>query len=91
MNPLEHLPAFNELPLHPNHPANSAWGLWLENSALGSLNWLTDEVVLSASKEIRTGQRIPVKYMAMDVFFPVANQADRACLVLLWTNLIPLF
>lgn len=55
------LPAFEELPLRKGDPPYSAWGLW-ENSQLGALNHLTDEVVLRATKEeIRTGQRVGLK------------------------------
>lgn len=53
------LPKLSELPLDPSHPPNSAWGLWGKGDKLGSLNYLTDEVVLDAVRtEIKTGQRV---------------------------------
>lgn len=56
------IPSFEELPLRPGDPHHSAWGLW-KNPALGSLNHLTDEVVLEAVKdEVQTGERVTLKY-----------------------------
>ncbi|KAK2806911.1 hypothetical protein FQN51_005711 [Onygenales sp. PD_10] len=56
------LPKFSDLPLREGDPPNSAWGLWSSNGhrdQLGSLNYLTDELVLNATKkEIRTGKRV---------------------------------
>jgi hypothetical protein len=54
-------PEFNDLPLAPNHPKASAWGLWGKNDELGTLNLLIPEVVSQASSEIRLGQVIPLK------------------------------
>lgn len=55
------LPAFEDLPLREGDPPFSAWGLW-HNSALGALNYLTDEVVLRAMKEeVFTGERVGLK------------------------------
>ncbi|CAG9939934.1 unnamed protein product [Clonostachys rosea f. rosea IK726] len=55
------IPSFDELPLHKGDPIHSAWGLWGTGpeSALGSLNYLTDEVVLKTMKEeVKTGERV---------------------------------
>lgn len=61
------IPSFDELPLGPGDPPNSAWGLWGEEGedpALGSLNYLTDKLVLQAAKdEIQTGQRVGLEYV----------------------------
>lgn len=48
-------PSFDQLPLHEGDPPNSAWGLWGDgpDSALGSLNHLTDELVLRTIQEER--------------------------------------
>lgn len=52
------LPALEDLPLRKGDPPFSAWGLW-ENAELGSLNYLSDRVVLAAAKEsIQTGRRV---------------------------------
>ena len=55
------LPTFDELPLGKDDPPYSAWGLW-EDTTLGSLNYLSDEVVLKTIREeIQTGMRIGLK------------------------------
>lgn len=57
------LPSFDDLPLRPGDPPHSAWGLW-KNHALGALNHLTDDVVFKATQEeIRTGERVTLKYV----------------------------
>ncbi|RAO64246.1 uncharacterized protein BHQ10_000258 [Talaromyces amestolkiae] len=66
------IPPFNELPLHEMDPPHSAWGLWGDghSSALGSLNYLTDELVLRAIKEeVKTGQRVSLN-LPLDMFDP---------------------
>lgn len=58
------IPPFSDLPLRKGDPPFSAWGLW-ENDQLGSLNYLTNELVLKAAKEeIKTGNRVGLKYDA---------------------------
>jgi hypothetical protein len=55
------LPTLSELPLRKGDPPNSAWGIWDDaaEASLGSLNYLTDDVVLRATKEeVKTGERI---------------------------------
>lgn len=54
-------PAFDELPLGTGDPKFSAWGLWGHEDELGALNLLTPDVVKDATKEIFTGDRIPLK------------------------------
>jgi len=60
-------PAFDSLPLNPNDPPFSAWGLYGPDDQLGTLNLLTPEVVTEAAKEIRTGVRVglnlPLDYL----------------------------
>lgn len=61
MAPLNPLPSLDQLPLRKGDPPHSAWGLWGDGpeSALGSLNYLTDESVQKAVREeIRTGERV---------------------------------
>lgn len=58
------LPRFDELPLRDGDPPNSAWGLWGDGpgSSLGSLNYLTDELVQRTIKEeVKTGERVCLK------------------------------
>src|ERR1700710_1781273 len=51
-------PPFSSLPLRKNDPPFSAWGLYGPDDELGSLNLLTKECVIEATKEIKTGERI---------------------------------
>lgn len=46
------LPSFKELPNYKNF-AGCAWGVWGEGDELGTVNLLTKEVVLEATKEIK--------------------------------------
>lgn len=62
------IPSFDDLPLRHGDPHHSAWGLW-NNPALGSLNHLTDAVVLrAAQEELRTGERVTLKYDCSELF-----------------------
>ena len=59
------LPRFAELPLRKGDPPHSAWGLYGNDDQLGTLNRLTDDVVLNAAnKEIQTGTRSVVSFGA---------------------------
>ena len=52
------LPAFSDLPLSKGDPPHSAWGLYGDEDQLGTLNRLSEEVVLQAAKEeIQNGER----------------------------------
>lgn len=57
------IPALSELPNRPGDPPFSAWDLWGQTSDIGALNWLTQENVLSAVKEVQTGERVGLKYV----------------------------
>lgn len=64
------LPSLDDLPLSPDHPPKSAWGLWGDSkeASLGSLNYLTEELVLKTVKEeVRTGERVGLKYVPIPV------------------------
>ncbi|KAJ5772467.1 hypothetical protein N7520_002996 [Penicillium odoratum] len=66
------LPSFDELPLRERDPPNSAWGLWGDgpDSALGSLNYLTDDLVLKTIQdEVKTGERVGLN-LPLDLFNP---------------------
>jgi hypothetical protein len=59
------LPEFDDLPLSENDPPYSAWGLWNDSktASLGSLNYLTDDVVVKTTREeVRTGERVGLEY-----------------------------
>jgi hypothetical protein len=55
-------PAFEELPYRSKEdPKGSAWGLWGPEDEIGTLNYLTPDVISHASKEIKTGIVVPLK------------------------------
>ena len=56
------LPSFDDLPLAPDSPTNSDWGLWGEDDEVGTINLLTAERVLAASSLIRTGKTFPLNW-----------------------------
>lgn len=63
MHALE-LPNFKDLPIIKGTSLRSSWGLFDKNGErdqLGCLNLLTPDVVLDATKEIRTGIRVSLK------------------------------
>jgi hypothetical protein len=69
---LNPLPKLADLPLNNGDPPKSAWGLWGDSkeASLGSLNYLTNEVVLRATKEeVRTGERVGLD-LPLDLFNP---------------------
>lgn len=60
------LPPFTSLPLNKGDPPNSAWGLWEDSkdASLGSLNYLTADLVLRTIKEeVETGERLGLEYV----------------------------
>ncbi|MCI0391152.1 MAG: cyclase family protein [Acidobacteria bacterium] len=52
----ERLPSFDELPIKPDHPPHSAWGLFGDDDQIGTLNLLTPERIASAAQLIQQGQ-----------------------------------
>ncbi|KAF2203401.1 hypothetical protein GQ43DRAFT_454467 [Delitschia confertaspora ATCC 74209] len=59
---MPNLPKFSDLPLNKEDPFKSAWGLYGKDDQLGFLNRLTDDVVLEAVKEIKTGTRVSLNW-----------------------------
>ena len=53
---LERLPIFDELPLKPDYPPHSAWGLFGDDDQIGTLNLLTPERVAAAAQLVQHGQ-----------------------------------
>lgn len=53
------IPSFDSLPLRKDGPPGNAWGLFGDGDQCGMLNRLTPDTVTAASKEIKTGIRIP--------------------------------
>lgn len=55
-------PSFSDLPVDTSGPRGNAWGLWGADDQLGTLNYLSAEVVHDAAKEeIRSGERVSLK------------------------------
>jgi hypothetical protein len=53
-------PRFGDLPVSPDAPPRSAWGLYGPDDDLGTLNLLTPERVVAAASCIRTGKRFTI-------------------------------
>ena len=50
------LPSFNQLPVRKGAPAESSWGVFGDNDALGCLNFLTPEGIVEAAGLVKTGK-----------------------------------
>ncbi|KAI7859622.1 hypothetical protein BDC45DRAFT_601831 [Circinella umbellata] len=50
------LPTYDQLPIKPEYPPHSAWGVWGEDDNLGTLNLLTEDVVKEAGQCIKSGK-----------------------------------
>ena len=50
------IPAFDQLPVKKGAPAESAWGVFGENDALGCLNFLTADGVVEAAGLVKAGK-----------------------------------
>ncbi|KAI1044119.1 hypothetical protein LB505_010528 [Fusarium chuoi] len=64
-------PNFDELPLDKTGPRGNAWGLWGKDDQLGTLNYLTDEVVGQAAREnFKTGARLSLNWSMKGASYP---------------------
>lgn len=54
------LPSFSDLPVKPDAPPNSAWGLFGEDDQLGCLNLLTPERAIAAATLVLKGAVFPL-------------------------------
>jgi hypothetical protein len=52
----ERLPSYAELPVRPDAPAGSSWGVWGDHDVFGTLNLLTAERARRAARSVRRGQ-----------------------------------
>lgn len=50
------LPSYDELPIKPDAPPGSSWGVWGEGDVLGCLNLLTPERIVRAASLVKTGK-----------------------------------
>jgi kynurenine formamidase len=56
------LPTFDELPIKPDFPPHSAWGVFGDDDEIGTLNLLTPERVAAAARLVKTGQVFPMNW-----------------------------
>lgn len=69
---------FTDLLVDKNGPHGNAWGLWGADDQLGTLNYLTDEVVkVAANEEIRTGTRVSLKSIAWTMSVKRFGESDN--------------
>lgn len=53
---VKNVPAFEELPIRKDLPADCAWGVFGDGDALGCLNFLTPEGIVQAARLVQTGK-----------------------------------
>ena len=56
------IPKFSRLPLNPGDPPFSAWGVYGKNDEVGTINRLTNDIVLAAKDEIQTADRFSLNW-----------------------------
>jgi hypothetical protein len=67
--------AFNELPVKPDYPPHSAWGVFGDDDQIGSLNLLTPERVAAAAQLVKTGQVFALNWELELPHPPLFNRA----------------
>ncbi|PIG79517.1 hypothetical protein AARAC_000443 [Aspergillus arachidicola] len=68
-------PAFADLPLQKDGPRGNAWGLWGPDDQIGTLNYLTEEVVArAAAAEIKLGKRISLNWTLTGSSYPTLTR-----------------
>lgn len=56
------LPSYDELPVSPDKPPHSAWGVWGDDDEVGAINLLTPERVLDGAALITKGKVFPLNW-----------------------------
>ena len=72
----ERLPNYSELPVRPDYPLHSAWGVFGDDDQIGTLNLLTPERVAAASRLVRQGQVFALNWELEQPHPPLFNRAD---------------
>jgi kynurenine formamidase len=72
------IPSFDQLPVRSGLPAESSWGVFGDNDALGCLNFLTPEGVVEAAQLVQTGK---VFRLDAKIGFAKPPLLDRASVV----------
>jgi hypothetical protein len=71
----EPLPTFDELPINPDHPPHSAWGVFGDDDQIGTLNLLTPDRVAAAARLVKTGEVFPMNWELEQPNPPLFNRA----------------
>jgi len=71
----ERLPTFAELPIKPDYPPHSAWGVFGDDDQIGTLNLLTPERVAAAARLVQTGQVFAMNWDLEQPSPPLFNRA----------------
>jgi predicted dehydrogenase len=75
MSLIEQLPTFDELPIKPDYPPHSAWGLFGDDDQIGTLNLLMPERVAAAAQLVKTGQVFAMNRELESPHPPLFNRA----------------
>ncbi|CAO3628862.1 unnamed protein product [Cunninghamella blakesleeana] len=62
MTKTDNLPTYDQLPINPKYSDKVAWGVWGDDDSLGTLNNITDEITLNASKLVKKGKVYPLNW-----------------------------
>src|SRR5262249_52072157 len=71
----ERLPDFADLPIKPDYPPHSAWGVFGDDDQIGTLNLLTPERVAAAARLVKTGQVFAMNWELEQLNPPLFNRA----------------
>lgn len=71
----ERLPTFDELPIKPELPPRSTWGVFGEDDEIGTLNLLTPERVAAAAGLVKTGEVFPMNWELEKPHPPLFNRS----------------
>lgn len=56
------IPSYDELPIDPNKPPKSSWGLWGDDDQLGAINKITESSVLRGLACAKHGRVLPLNW-----------------------------
>jgi hypothetical protein len=71
----ERLPSFDELPIKPDYPPHSAWGVFGDDDQIGTLNLLTPERVAAAAQLVKSGQVFAMNWELEQPYPPLFNRS----------------
>jgi Putative cyclase len=75
MNLPEPLPDFVNLPIKPDYPPHSAWGVFGDEDQIGTLNLLTPERVVAGARLVQQGQVFALNWELEQPSPPLFNRA----------------